>query len=265
MSWTLLRGTYHQRRNAMFWFSFGLVFYSWLMTWFWPQMGGNEYAKMVENFPPEVLQLFGGTEISFASLGGYFQMEYLGLMWMLIVASALILFAVKAFSGEIASGTMEFVLAQPISRARFAITRVIALVGYALLLALATFVPIQIFGPHYDVVLSAATFWKLFAFGSAFMIAVGGFSLLLSSFFRDGGKPGSIAAGVLVLLWVADLVSNVSKFAEWFDPVNLVSYWQPGKIINGDPVPVGAWWLYGVLAVVSLAGAVVVFSRRDVA
>ncbi|MGV8083024.1 MAG: ABC transporter permease subunit [Coriobacteriia bacterium] len=265
MSWTLFKGTVHQHRMPMVWFSVGLVLYSWMMAWFHPQIGGGEYAQLVESLPPEMLAIFGGTEVPFASLGGYFQTYYLGLMWMLIVVSALVLFSVKAFSGEIAAGTMEFVLAQPISRIRFAVTRIVVLAGYAILLAAASFVPIQVLGPLYDIELSPETLWTLFAFGVLFMLAAGGLAMLLSSIFREGGKPVAITSGVLVLLWIADLLSGVSRIAEFFDPVNLVGYWQPGTIINGEAVPAEAWWLYAIVATVMLAGSVFVFSRRDVA
>lgn len=265
MSWTLLRGTLHQRRSSIFWFCVGLVLYSWLMTWFYPKIGGGQYAEMIESLPPEMIAIFGGTEVPFASLGGYFQTEYLGLMWMIIVAAAVVLFAGRAFSGEVGAGTMEILLAQPVSRLRLALTRVVAFVGYALLLSVASFVPIMAFGPTYGIELGAGTFWTLFAFGTLFMLAVGGLAMLLSAVSRDSGRPSGIAAGILLLLWVADLVSNVSEAARFFDPINLVSYWQPGKIINGQSVPPQAWWIYGSVAVASLAVAVLLFRRRDVA
>lgn len=265
MSWTLFKATFHQRRASIFWFCTSLVLYSWLMTWFWPQLGGEEYQRMIESLPPEFLAIFGGTEVPFASLGGYFQTEYLGLMWIAIVASAVVLYSARAIAGEVGAGTLEIVMAQPISRARFALTRIAVLVAYVLLLAASSFVPIQVVGRGYDVVLSAGTFWSLFGLGSLFMLAVGGFALFLSAMFRDAGKPAAIAAGVLVVMWVADLVSNVSPAAEVLDPVNLVTYWQPGKIINGQAVGPAAWWVYAGVAVASLIGSVIVFARRDVA
>jgi ABC-2 type transport system permease protein len=264
MSWALLRGTLHQRRSSMFWFCVSLVLYSWMMVWFWEQMGST-YSKMLESYPPEMLALFGGTEVNFATLGGFFQIEYLGLMWMIIIASAVVLFAVRAFAGEINGGTMELLLAQPVSRTKVAITRVVAFVGYAVLLNVATFVPIQFLGPTYGIDLDAKTFWSVFALGVLFTLAVGGFAMLLSSVFRDGGKPAAIASGVLLTFWIADMVANVSEAAEFFDPVNIVTYWQPGVIINGGEVSSDAWWIYGAIALVTLVGSVVVFSRRDVA
>lgn len=265
MSWTLIRGTVHQHRTSIFWFSVGLVFYAWMMTWFYPQIGGGQYAEMVAQMPEEMLALFGGTEVSFASLGGYFQTEYLGLMWIVIVASAIVIYAARAFAGEIAAGTMELVLAQPVSRVRVAVSRVVVLVVYAAVLAVSSFAPIMLFGPKYDIDLPWDVFWTLSSFSVMFMLAVGGFALLMSAIFRGGGRPGAITAGLLMLFWVADITSNASEVAEFFDPVNVVSYWQPGKIINGDAIAAEAWWLYGIIAVVTLIGSVVVFSRRDVA
>ena len=265
MSWTLLRATFHQRRSSIFWYCFSLVLYSWMMVWFWDRMGGPYLEDMIKNYPAEVLALFGGNEVSFATMGGFFQIEYLGLMWLIIIGSAVVLFAVKAFASEINGGTMELVLAQPISRTKVAVTRVVAFMGYALLLNVATFVPIQLLGPTYGVELSDGIFWTVFGLGMLFTLAIGGIAMLLSSMFRDGAKPAAIAAAVLLSFWIADMVANVSEAAEFFDPVNLVTYWQPGKIINGTEMSAEAWWVYGAVAVVTLMGSVVIFSRRDVA
>lgn len=264
MSWTLFRGTVHQHRTSIFWFVVGLVSYAWIMTWFYPSIG-EQYARLVETFPPEVLVMFGGNEVPFASLGGYFQTEYLGIMWILIVSAALIMFASKAFAGEISAGTMELVLAQPVSRVRLAVTRVVALIAYTVVLALASFLPLEVFGPQYDIHIGWDALWTLTAFGVLFMLAVGGLAMLLSAMSRGGGKAGAIVATLLVALWVADVLSGASKLAEALDPVNIVGYWQPGLLINGDAVAAGAWWLYAGIAVVSLVASVAVFARRDVA
>ncbi len=264
MSWTLFRATLHQHRTSIFWFSVGLVFYAWVMTWFYPTIG-EEYASMIETFPPELLAIFGGSEVPFSSLGGYFQTEYLGMMWMLIVSAAVIIYAARAFAGEIAAGTMELVLSQPVSRVKVAITRVAVLIVYAALLSAASFVPLEVFGPTYDINLGWDIALTLMAFGALFILAVGGFAMLLSAMFRGGGRPGAIAAGLLGTLWIADVLSGASELAEALDPVNIVGYWQPGLIINGDAVAAEAWWLYGAIAVVSLIASVVLFARRDVA
>ncbi|MDY0341209.1 MAG: ABC transporter permease subunit [Coriobacteriia bacterium] len=264
MSWTLFKATVHQHRTSMFWFVAGLVSYAWMMAWFYPTIG-EEYGKLVEAFPPELLAIFGGSEVPFTSVGGYFQTEYLGVMWMLIVSAAVIIYASRALAGEIAGGTMEFVLSQPVSRARVVLTRVAVLVLYAVILATASFVPIEVFGPAYDINLGWSVTWTLIAFGTLFVLAVGGFAMMLSAIFRGGGKPGAIAAGVLGALWIADVLSGASEIAEALGPINIVAYWQPGLIINGGEVAAEAWWLYGAVAVVASLASVLIFLRRDVA
>lgn len=265
MSWTVFRASLWQRRTALLWYVIGLAFYSWIMVWYWPNIGGSEYQKLVESLPPEMLKMFGGTEISFGTMGGFFQVEYLGLMWMIIVLSAVLVYTSRSFAGEIADGTMELTLAQPISRARLAISRIAGLVVVACILSLATFGSVQVFGPAYGVRLSSHALWSLVALGALFMLAGGGLGMLISASVRGGGKAGGIAAGLFALMWASDIVSNVSDLADFFGPVNLVSAWQPGAVIDGANVKPEAWWLYGLTALVSLAASVAVFSRRDAA
>ena len=113
----------------------------------------------------------------------------------------------------------------------------------------------------------------LSALGLLFTLAIGGLAMLLSAMFRDSGKPSAIASGLLLGFWIADMVANVSEAAEFLKPVNLVSYWQPGRIINAgaglipwkDALSPDAWWVYAGVAVATLLGSVFVFSRRDVA
>jgi hypothetical protein len=94
---------------------------------------------------------------------------------------------------------------------------------------------------------------------------MGGLGMVFSAMFRDGGKPVAITSGILLVFWLADMIANVSKAAEALDPVNLVTYWQPGVVINGGDIEPAAWWIYAAVALVGLAGSVAVFARRDVA
>ncbi len=264
MSLNLYFGTLRQRRVGLFWFAAGLVAYSWMMVWYWPLLG-DEYLKLVETMPPELLAAFVGSEVDLGTLGGFFQGEYLGLMWIAIVSSAMIAYSSKAIAGEIAVGTMELLLAQPISRLRFVLTRAAGLVTYAAALAVASFAPIQLLGPSYDINLPVRTIALLYASGSLFMLAVGGFAFMLSAAMRDGSRPAAITGSLIGVMWVLQAISQLADFAKDLETVNLLKYWQPGVLINKGSVPDQTWWVYGGVAIVSLAVAVVVFMRRDLA
>ncbi len=265
MSWTVLAATLRQRRWSLLWYSLGLVFYSWVMVWFWPQFQGTEYVDIIERLPEELIALMGSSGADLGTLGGYFETEYLGLMWMLIVSSAVILYAMKAVAAEVSAGTMELVLAQPISRVRFIVTRVVGLVIVSAILTGATFAPIQLFGPRYDIELTGETFALLYGLGMLFVLSIGGISLALSAGAREAGRPTAIVGGALGGMWILHILAEVSDIAGWFEPFNLLKYWRPADIINDGAVAAEVWWVYGGVTVASIAVAIVRFVRRDVA
>lgn len=264
MSWNLFLGTLKQRGTALFWYAITLVAYSWMMVWYWPLMG-DSYAELVDTLPPEMLQAFAGGAVDMGTLGGFFQVEYLGLMWMGIVASAVILFASRAIAGEISNGTMELLLTQPISRMRFILTRIATLVVYVVALSAATFVPIVILGPSYEIELSARVFWLLLASGSLFMLAIGGIAFMFSAIMRDGGKPAAITGGLFGIMWILHAMAALADFADALEPYNLMKYWQPADLIDNGIVAGELWWVYGGVALVTLGASVILFARRDVA
>jgi ABC-2 type transport system permease protein len=216
--------------------------------------------------PPELIALFGNNALSPASLGGFFQLEYLGIMWILIAGSAVILYAIKSIASEAGAGTLELLMSQPLGRLTFVLTRVVGLVVYAAVIVAASFAPIMVFGPGYDIDLPVETYALLCGLGMLFALAIGGLAFMLSAFSRDGGRPAGIMGGLLGAMWIGDFLSQVSDVAEWFKPVNLVTYWQPGFIINDGALPTpDAWWVFSAVAVISLAVGVVAFLRRDIA
>ncbi|MBS3974679.1 MAG: ABC transporter permease subunit [Actinobacteria bacterium] len=263
MNLNLLLGTLRQRRIGLFWFSFGLLAYSWVMIWYWSILG-EEYFEMIEAMPPEMLVAFAGSaDIEFGTLGSYFQVEYLGSGWIIIVAAAMIVYAAKAVASEIAAGTMELLIVQPIARIKFVLTRIVGLVIYAAVLTVASFAPIQIFGEQYNIELPGRTIALLYATGFLFVLTVGSFAFMLSSAMSSGGLPGAITGSLLVVMWILQAISQFAELADNLRPVNIFEYWQPGVLINDGVVSPEIWWVYGGATIVSLAIAVVVFLRRD--
>jgi ABC-2 type transport system permease protein len=263
MNFPLLFATAKQRSVGLFWYAVGLFSYSWLMVWYWPLLG-DAYKELVQNIPEGFLQAFAGGDIDLATMGGFFQTEYLGLMWIAIVATAVITYSVKAVASEVSGGTMELLLAQPLSRLAFVLTRVVGLVGYAVAVSAATFVPIAVLGPTYGVNLPGDVLWKLGAAGTLFMLAIGGFAFMLSAMSRDPGRPAAISAAVLGAMWVLHAVAQLADWAEAFEPFNLVKYWQPAALIDKGEIAPEMWWVYGGVAAVTLIAGAAVFLRRDV-
>jgi ABC-2 type transport system permease protein len=264
MSWTLLRATLHQRRTATLWYALGLTTYSVFIVWYFPTIQKIDIASYMEQFPKELVTFFAGSAASLSTLGGYLATEYLGFIWVLIIAAAGITFATKSLSSEIDAGTMELILSQPISRKRFASTRAFALALFLAIQLLATTVPIWLTALAIDVEVDVGNLAVLTAGGFLLALAISGVAFLLSSASRESGKPAAILGGILSAMWILHFMAANAKWAEALESVNLFKYWQPADLVESGTMPSEAWWVLGGVAVASLVASVFVFSRRDV-
>lgn len=265
MSWTLVKAALRQRRWALLWYAVGLVVYSYFIVWFWPKMQKMDYTAILEQMPPELMAMFGDPSQMIDTFGGFAQTEFLGIMWIFICGAAIILYASKALAGDVDSHTMEVVLSQPVSRTTVVVSRAVGIVVFALVLSLATFLPMQILGPSHDIDLPFKTYLQLYAFSMLFLLAIGFSTYAFSALSRDAGRAAGIAAGILALMWFGDFLATASEFADALKPVNLISYWKPGQLINDGYLHTGAWWVYAGVAIVGFIIALVVFRRRDAA
>ncbi|PKQ37898.1 MAG: hypothetical protein CVT59_04735 [Actinobacteria bacterium HGW-Actinobacteria-1] len=267
MSWSIVMATLRQRRTSLLWYATGLATYSWFIVWYFPQFAGNQelMAQIEKMFSQEMLAAFGASGMNFGSLGGFLGVEYLNIFWVLIVGFAVIILAGKVIAGDIESGTMEVTLTQPVSRFTVALSRYVALVVYAVLINLATVLPISVAGALYDVKVPADAMLLLFGVGMLVTLAIGGFAYALSAFSHSSGRVSAVCGGLLGAMWLLDFISNVNKNTEFMGKLSLFHYWKPATIIDTVTAPASTWWVFGIAAVVFPAIAIWQFMRRDVA
>lgn len=265
MSWHVLKSTLYQRRTALLWYAVGLVSYSVMIVWYFPSLSKVNLEELLTSFPPEMLDFFAGSAVDMGTFGGYLAVEYLGFMWVLIMAAAAITFATKCLSGEVAAGTMELVLSQPVGRRTIVITRWVAMAAYLFVLMLATTVPIWLTAHALDIAVDAGNIVLLTVVGFLLSLAIGSLAFALSSVSSESGRPAGIVGGVLGAMWVVSFMSENAKWAEALNPVNLFHYWEPARLLEEGTASAGAWWFFGALSVIGLVAAVLGFAKRDIA
>lgn len=264
MTWTLFRSALYQRRTALFWFAVSFISYSVMITWYFPLMAGVDYEELIESFPPEIIEAFAGSATDLGSFGGFMATEYLGLIWVLIIAAAAIAFATKSLSSEVAAGTMELVLSQPVRRRGVVLVRWLAMVVFLALLVLATTVPIYLAALWQDITVDVGNLALFSAAGLLLALAIGGLAFALSAVSSESAKPASIVGGLLGIMWVLSFLAGQAEWAEALNPVNLFHYWDAAQILNEGTTPEGMWVVYGIVALAGLVFSVIAFGRRDV-
>jgi ABC-type lipoprotein release transport system permease subunit len=104
----------------------------------------------------------------------------------------------------------------------------------------------------------------LFAIGWLVTMAIAGLAYAVSALSSGGGRTIGISLGVLVAMWLADVLGNLSDRFGWLSDFTLFNYWKPDVAIDALTVSNEAWAVFGVPAVLFLVVAIAAFRRRDV-
>ena len=132
--------------RAFFWWSLGLVGLVALMVSVYPSVRDNEALNKLVNDYPAALKgfvAFGG-EIDYVSAAGYLGSELFSLMVPLLLLVAAIGAGARAIAGEEERGTLDLLLAHPMSRRRVALEKLAALIAEIVGLGIVLFAALEV-------------------------------------------------------------------------------------------------------------------------
>lgn len=231
-----------------------------MVVLFYPSVAGY-YEDLIGSLSP-TMQAFLGAQGGIGTFAGYVKDEAFSYLHVVLAVFA-ILAGTNALRGEEAHGTLELLLAQPVSRARLAVVRFGALALACCLI----------------VVLSMAAFWASLPFldesaphgrmAAAFLllvpftVAVAYLSAMASLLLPSRLIAGSLAAVTLVGSYIVESLANVVTGLRVFRPLMPTYYFQGDEaLVSTVSMP----YLLGTLgmALAALLAAVVLFQRRDI-
>ena len=263
MSWVMFRKALKDLRWTVLWYAFGLVLYGLLILSFYPTVRENaeEMQQLMGAFPKSVMDAFGANNM--ATLAGWVGGKYLNLMWPLIMSVFLIMAGAATVAREVERGTIELLLSVPESRTRLLAAKLAALLTGILVLVAATIGSIALGAVLVDETLAFENLLALGAVLLCFSVAVAGYTVLLSSFSKERGKPAGMAAGLTLAFYLAWVVSDVSENWEWLRNVSIFTAYDPQRALQSSHIE--PWHLVALIAV-GLVGSLValaIFRRRD--
>jgi ABC-2 type transport system permease protein len=171
----------------------------------------------------------------------------------------------RAVAGEIENGTLELVLAQPLSRTAylgsqvaFAVSALVALSAAGALGTAAGTRTFAIAGIATAGVLRVATSFFLL------LLALYAVTLLASAFLRDGGRALGIGFLVAITSFLLHTVALLWTRATFVKPYTLHTYYAPRDVLTSGRVPALSIAVLGGCTAVCMAGAFWHFLRRDI-
>ncbi len=132
------------RRRALLWWSVGVTAVVVMIASTFPSLAGNQAIEdLFADLPPAIQLLAGAPEgIAITSAGGYLHSK----LFALTVPMLLMIFGIglgaRAIGGDESNGTLELLLANPVTRRRVAAERLAAMTGLVVALAAVTCVVI---------------------------------------------------------------------------------------------------------------------------
>lgn len=222
-----------------------------------PTMSGilDEYLK---NAPDSMKQYMGELQGPMTP-AQWMELEFMGMM-VIALPFLVMLIGARTIAGSEERKTLDLLLSNPLERRQLvaggALTMALSLAGVLALAWILTYIAALIAGVDVGggaLARGLVVMWP-------YCLFFGTLALLLSSFMRRGAFATTIAAVVLVVMYVIDGLAQVSKAIEPLRFVSLV--YQLGTPIQGD-FPWTAVLVMLACSVVFVAASMAAFSRRD--
>ncbi len=222
----------------------------------------DSYEQMFDN---PSMKAFLGDIANLDSFQGFLAVEvfsYTGL-----VLGAYVAFLTASFvAGEIEQKSSELMLSLPVSRVRVILSRFATLLPIIVVLVIAMLLGIVAGASYVGESIDTARFAYAMVTTAAFMLAIGGGSLLLSALMSNGRNAAFAAIGVLLAMFLVENIGSMVTSIDWARRLSLFHYARVAGFIS-DPSAQFSWTNCGILlavAVAFLALAVIVYQRRDI-
>jgi ABC-2 type transport system permease protein len=270
MTANLALHTLQHRRLAIFWFCFGLFLYALVLMALWPAYRNIDLAAFLESMPEAVRAAFlgRGFDNPVVERSGFYQ--YLGTQFATWLPFLAAYFGVWVGGGVIARAygrhTIDLLLAQPLTRERFLLTRFGAIAFGVLVIVAGSMVGLLIGAAVWvtDNPLPAGNIVLVHVQLLLFGLAVSAIALVVAALVLEPGRTYGVSALIIIAMYVFSLVSQFVESLEWIGYLSLFRYWRPlEQFATGEFAWMEALVLIGV-AVVGTVLAVGVFRRRDI-
>lgn len=252
-----------ERRVSTIWWVLALVLLTaWIVAFYPAIRDSSELQDFITDFPPEMLAMFGIDPLLFTTGFGYLQGQLYSLIGPIILIGMCIGIGAGATAGEEERGTMDLLLAQPVSRTSVVVQKFLAMATLALVAVAAVGLVIVIANPLVDLKLSTAGIIGINV-GLMFLgLTFGTMAMAVGAWRGTRALAAGVATAAAVVAW---FINAFSPLVDWlatmqdFQPFSW--YLKDDPLLDGPTV----WHLLLVgSTLLLLAGAVALFRLRDI-
>lgn len=267
MNLNLLRRSIADKRLSLLVYGLGIALYAALILFIWPSLRDNlnTLNQLWENYPEGLRKAFGGENMNFATFDAFLSVEYFSQMWVIVMIAFCVSIATGAIAGEIEKGTMEVLLAQPVSRRAILVTRHFFFEVGVLFLIAAALAPVAVGAPLVGGDLRYLGLLAMVPSSFLFFTAIGSITFFFSALFSNRGRAVFVSLGIIFFSYALDILAKINDTVGHVHFLSIFYYWDPYRYLHAIDF---AWADLAILtgiSLVSTAAAVIWFERRDIA
>jgi ABC-2 type transport system permease protein len=252
-------------RMLVLWVGLVAMVYAGGITLFYPTILENaaQFEKLLEVYPKQLMAAFG-IHGSLGDQGTFLNSYVFQFMWPLVAAILAILLATRV-AADAESGFLDLPLSTRLPRLRYLASSIAGQVVAITFLGLMTIGAVMavdlIIAPDFptDRLILAGLHALLLG------LAIAGVTTLLAVIFLDRGKAGGVAAGILILMYLLNVLAQLTPDIADVGRLSAFRYFDVRNLIDTGTYPLGDSLLYLAVAVAGWLLALWVFRRRDLA
>lgn len=262
MNGNLAKKVFGDRWRSTTVYGVAIALYVLMLTALYPSVSKMTQFKTAA-YPKDLLRFFGVKSLDISSFNNYMVLQLFSVMWVVILVAFVIAWSRNAIAGELEEGTMEFLLSQPVGRARALVTQSVMMLGGMIALVVVTMLSIIVFGTAFSQKVSYGGCCAFIPAAVALFAAVAGYSMMFSAWLGDR-KAIMASAGLTLAFYLLHFGGLYSKPIAKLDYVGIFHYYDPLKVLNKAAFPARDFLVLLLFAVVFFVAAYLIFRRRDI-
>lgn len=265
MNPTVLRLELRRSRTLLVWLGVVTAAYAGFITVFYTNVVENAAAfqDIMKLYPKELMAAFG-IEGEFADPGVFLSGYVYNFLWPLVGAIVAIVLATRV-AADADRGFLDIALTTPIARTTYLLgsiaTQVVGIAILAVAMVGAILVGDLLIEPNFPAGSVALSTLHALAFG----VAVAGPTTWLAVVLLDRGRAAGIVAGVLVVMYLLNVIGALAPEFESATYLSAFRYFNLKELISAGTYPVVDSVVLFAAGLVGWALALIEFRRRDLA
>ena len=264
MSRTLFVRTWRSQRTKLLVVCVAIAAWSTFLPVIYQSFGVQMKALVDSGVIPKQLTNFGGGDVF--SLGGAIALGYVHPISIILLSIFAIGFTTSSVAGERQRGTLEVLLARPLSRRQVYVTLLVAVLVFIGIVLAAASIGTVIGSTVVGVVdeLPVDRLPMLWLNGILLWGAIAAIGLAASVSFDRLTPALGITMAIVVVSYFLDILGSLWPDAAGLQPYALFHYLAARDVLNGT-VALGGLALLAAVGAIAIGIALVVFPRRDLA